>query len=218
PRLALVNMTTLLLMASSSAQTPQPAHDDSSVTASLNELQSEVRELKDLVLQLKQETTASRAEMMRLRQEFAAERAAAPARPAAGASHAGLQEQRTEFVRLFRGHAAPVDLRVRSVRASGDGSQNQRQRELRCRRRLSLPLQRSEFRTSAPAHRNNEARLEKHHSSRGTGPAFLRAQLTDIVRVVDRACAVVLRQLVGVDAADAHRASHRPLGEFHFHA
>ena len=91
PRLALVNVTTLLLIASSSAQTPQPAHDDSSVTASLNELQSEVRELKDLVLQLKQETTASRAEMMRLRQELESERAAVPASPAADASQVDVR-------------------------------------------------------------------------------------------------------------------------------
>src|ERR1017187_989274 len=75
PRIALVNVTALMLVASSSAQTPKTAHDDSSVTASLNELQSEVRELKDLVQQLKQETTASRAEMTRLRQELEGERA-----------------------------------------------------------------------------------------------------------------------------------------------
>ena len=78
PRIALVSVTALLLMASSFAQTPKPAHDDSRVTASLNELQSEVRELKDLVQQLKQETAASRAEMTRLRQELEAERAGLP--------------------------------------------------------------------------------------------------------------------------------------------
>ncbi|HEY4901591.1 MAG TPA: hypothetical protein VIH91_12325 [Terriglobales bacterium] len=78
-RIALVNTIALWLAASSSAQAPPPAHDDSGVTASLNELQSEVRELKDLVQQLKQETLASRAEMTRLRQELESERAGSSA-------------------------------------------------------------------------------------------------------------------------------------------
>src|SRR5664279_3165403 len=73
-RIALVNTIALWLTASSSAQAPAPAHDDSGVTASLNELQSEVHELKDLVQQLKQESVASRAEMTRLRQELESER------------------------------------------------------------------------------------------------------------------------------------------------
>ena len=60
----------VLLTISSAAQAPS----DANVTTSLNELQSEVRELKDLVQQLKQETTASRAEMTRLRQQLEAER------------------------------------------------------------------------------------------------------------------------------------------------
>src|SRR5271166_6392707 len=83
-RVALVSTMALWLVLGSSAQAPQPAHDDSSVNASLNELQSEVRELKDLVQQLKQETTASRAEMMRLRQELEAERAGLNANPSPG--------------------------------------------------------------------------------------------------------------------------------------
>jgi Skp family chaperone for outer membrane proteins len=84
PRMALVNVTALLLAASASAQAPKTMNDDSGVTASLNELQSEVRELKDLVQQLKQETTASRAEMTRLRQELEAERAGLAANPQSG--------------------------------------------------------------------------------------------------------------------------------------
>ncbi|HEY4961257.1 MAG TPA: hypothetical protein VII29_10395, partial [Terriglobales bacterium] len=83
-RIALVSTVALWLVAGSSAQAPQPGHDDSSVNASLNELQSEVRELKDLVQQLKQETTASRAEMTRLRQELEAERTGLAANPASG--------------------------------------------------------------------------------------------------------------------------------------
>jgi hypothetical protein len=83
PRIAQLIVSALLLTVSSAAQ--KPAHDDSSVAASLNELQSEVRELKDLVQQLKQETTASRAEMTRLRQELESERAGLAANPATGA-------------------------------------------------------------------------------------------------------------------------------------
>src|SRR5664279_4236881 len=83
PRIAQLIVSALLLTVSSAAQ--KPAHDDSSVTASLNQLQSEVRELKDLVQQLKQETTASRAEMTRLRQELEAERTGLAANPASGA-------------------------------------------------------------------------------------------------------------------------------------
>jgi len=61
----------VLLAVGSAAQAP----GDKTVTTSLNELQSEVRELKDLVQQLKQETAASRAEMTRLRQDLESERA-----------------------------------------------------------------------------------------------------------------------------------------------
>ena len=43
------------------------------VNASLEELQSQVRELKDMVLQLQQQTTASRAEISHLRQELEAQ-------------------------------------------------------------------------------------------------------------------------------------------------
>ena len=76
PLAAQVNLTVLLLILSSAAQERKPAaNDGSSVAASLNELRSEVRELKDLVLQLKQETTASRAEISRLRQELESQRA-----------------------------------------------------------------------------------------------------------------------------------------------
>ncbi len=64
----------------SAGQEAKPAaHDDGSLNASLSELQSEVHELKDLVLQLKQETAASRAEMTGLREELEAERTASAA-------------------------------------------------------------------------------------------------------------------------------------------
>ncbi len=84
-RIVLVNVTALLLTANSSAQAPKPAPDDGSVAASLSELQSEVRELKEMVQQLEQETTASRVEMTRLRQELEAERAGLNPSPATGA-------------------------------------------------------------------------------------------------------------------------------------
>ena len=182
---------------------PKPAADDATNVscASLNELQSEVRELKDLVQQLKQETTASRAEMTRLRQELESERIAAyatassrkPASPPDATCACGqLEEEQQllsgkvdeqyqtkvesaskyrvrlsgvvlfnlfsnqgtvdnmdvptlayqggglEIVRILRRHTAAVDLRLRSIRAAGHGSQNQRQRELRCRRWLPV--------------------------------------------------------------------------------
>ena len=78
PGMALVNILALWLATSAAAQAPQPAPNDANVAASLTELQSQVRELKDMVLQLKQETTASHAEITRLRQELELERAAAP--------------------------------------------------------------------------------------------------------------------------------------------
>ncbi len=56
-------LAVICLLTSARAQQPKP-------DASMNDLQSEVRELKDLVLQLKQETTASRAEITRLREEL----------------------------------------------------------------------------------------------------------------------------------------------------
>ena len=52
----------------------------------------------------------------------------------------------------------------------------------------------------------------------GQDQLFFAAELADLVRVADRARAVLLRQLVGVDAADARRASRRPVGEVHLHA
>lgn len=80
-RFSRVTVIALLLTASAASQEPKPANDDTSVTASLNQLQSEVRELKDLVQQLKQETTATRAEMTRLRQELEEERAGLGSNP-----------------------------------------------------------------------------------------------------------------------------------------
>src|SRR3974390_3911131 len=76
-RLPLVAVMALLLMTGAVAQAPTPTNDAAGVAASLNQLQSEVRELKDLVQQLKLETVASRAEVTRLRQQLEAQGAAA---------------------------------------------------------------------------------------------------------------------------------------------
>ena len=46
------------------------------MNASLGELQSQVRELKEMVLQLQQQTMAGRAEISHLRQELEAQRSA----------------------------------------------------------------------------------------------------------------------------------------------
>jgi hypothetical protein len=67
-------------------------------------LQSEVRELKDLVLQLKQETSASREEITRLRQELETDRVAANSGPAAGAQASSSQGT--------GGEPVPVDVRI----------------------------------------------------------------------------------------------------------
>src|SRR5271166_1091967 len=53
---------------------PQATAANTSVNASLGELQSQVQELKQMVLQLQQETSASRAEISKLRQELQAQR------------------------------------------------------------------------------------------------------------------------------------------------
>src|ERR1039458_9136052 len=50
--------------------------DNASVKASLGELQSQVRELKEMVLQLQQQTMAGRAEISHLRDELEAQRSA----------------------------------------------------------------------------------------------------------------------------------------------
>jgi len=60
-------------MAVQAQQPPQAAK--TGVEASLGELQSEVQELKQMVLQLQQETSASRSEISKLRQELQAQRA-----------------------------------------------------------------------------------------------------------------------------------------------
>ncbi len=51
-------------------QAPPPAAANPSVSAALGDLQSQVQELKQMVLQLQQETTASRAEISKLHQEL----------------------------------------------------------------------------------------------------------------------------------------------------
>ena len=56
------------------------------MNASLGELQSQVRELKEMVLQLQQQTTASRAEISHLRQELEAQRGANSTQPSSAES------------------------------------------------------------------------------------------------------------------------------------
>jgi hypothetical protein len=101
-----VNLIALLLMASSAGQEPNSAmapNDSGNVNVSLNELQSEVRQLKDLVQQLKQETTASRAEIIKLRQELESDRVGGSAQSASTAGQSGL---------VPAGDASQVDVRV----------------------------------------------------------------------------------------------------------
>ena len=69
----------LVVAVPGSAQTAQSnatAGDNASVNASLGELQSQVRELKEMVLQLQQQTMAGRAEISQLRQELEAQHSA----------------------------------------------------------------------------------------------------------------------------------------------
>jgi hypothetical protein len=70
---------TLIVAVAGSAQTAQSnadAGDNASVNASLGELKLQVRELKEMVVQLQQQTTASRAEISHLRQELEAQHSA----------------------------------------------------------------------------------------------------------------------------------------------
>jgi hypothetical protein len=88
----------LLLTVGRAQQTrPTTATDEGKSGATLSDLQSEVRELKDLVLQLKQETSASRAEIARLRQQLEADGSAL------AGNHAAPSPS---------GEPTPVDLRV----------------------------------------------------------------------------------------------------------
>lgn len=105
PRSLQVCLATVALIACARAQQAQPARaaSDDSVTASLNELQSEVLELKEMVQQLKQETKASRAEITRLRQELETDRVAANAGPAFGI---GISAQSSPS------EPSPVDVRI----------------------------------------------------------------------------------------------------------
>jgi Skp family chaperone for outer membrane proteins len=70
----------LLAALCSAAQTPSPAQQSSAVSggdAALQELQSQVRELKELVIDLQKQTQDSHAEITRLRQELEVRGAAA---------------------------------------------------------------------------------------------------------------------------------------------
>src|ERR1017187_4024732 len=75
-RLALLVALALVVAVPGSTQTAQSdatAGDNASVKASFGELQSQVRELKEMVLQLQQQTMAGRAEISQLRQELEAQ-------------------------------------------------------------------------------------------------------------------------------------------------
>jgi hypothetical protein len=85
------------------AQTQPPASAESNSTnAALGELQSQVRELKEMVLQLQQQTVASRTEITRLREELETRRNAGDATivdeqsPAYAASTTAQLEQRVD--------------------------------------------------------------------------------------------------------------------------
>ncbi len=90
-----------ILASPCAAQTPPQTTGD---TAALQELQSQVHELKDMVLQLQQQTVASRAEITRLREELevrhnAAENATVDEQsPAYGSSTTAQLEQRLDHV------------------------------------------------------------------------------------------------------------------------
>ena len=84
-----VGAVALLLVATATAQDAKPvSKGNDNVAASLTELQSQVRELTEMVQQLKQETTASRAEITRLRQELESERTAQTANAPPGSEQA----------------------------------------------------------------------------------------------------------------------------------
>jgi hypothetical protein len=75
-RLTLLMAFGLVVAVPGSTQTASSnptAGDNASVNASLGELQFQVRELKEMVLQLQQQTMASRAEISHLRQELEAQ-------------------------------------------------------------------------------------------------------------------------------------------------
>ena len=86
------------------AQAPSPT--TSGDAAALQELQGQVRELKDMVMQLQQQTVASRAEITRLREELEARQNGGPSQnaivdeqsPAYGASTTAQLEQRLDSV------------------------------------------------------------------------------------------------------------------------
>ncbi len=77
-RAVLLLLIILALRLFPAAQGPQQAAaaGSANVNASLGELQSQVRELKEMVLQLQQQTTSSREEISRLRRELEAQHAA----------------------------------------------------------------------------------------------------------------------------------------------
>src|SRR5271166_179531 len=77
---------------------PQATAANTSVNASLGELQSQVQELKQMVLQLQQETSASRAEISKLRQELQAQRSDTYAAADQSAASPGQLEQQVQHL------------------------------------------------------------------------------------------------------------------------
>ncbi len=79
-------LLTFSLNCAAQSSSTTAAASDGDTKAALQELQSEIHELKGMVVQLQQETVSSRAEIGRLREELAAERGA-------NASNATVDEQ-----------------------------------------------------------------------------------------------------------------------------
>jgi hypothetical protein len=95
----------VLMACSCAAQTQlQPSSD----SAALQELQGQVRELKDMVLQLQQQTVASRAEITRLREEL-------EARPSAGILAAGNATVNEQSPAYAASTGAPLQQRLDHV-------------------------------------------------------------------------------------------------------
>jgi len=94
-------LTLLFSVARAQQVKPEAAAYEGNMSASMTELQSEVRDLKDLVLQLKQETTASRAEITRLREELEA-----------GGTASATNRTATTTAQSPAGEPSPVDLRI----------------------------------------------------------------------------------------------------------
>jgi hypothetical protein len=70
----LVTVLCMAAVAQSPADSSAASTNDAGTKAALQELQSEIHELKDMIVQLQQQTVSSRAEITRLREQIAAQR------------------------------------------------------------------------------------------------------------------------------------------------